>query len=78
MEPLEKRIARKSAQIYLPIALGAALVFFLLASAVGEYTATARIGGAVWIAVLSLIIAMPLVTSRVKKLARQRASISDE
>lgn len=78
MEPLEKRVARKSAQIYLPIALGAALVFFLLASAVGEYSTTARVGGAVWIAILGLIVAMPLVTSRVKKLERQRASITDE
>jgi hypothetical protein len=78
MEPLEKRIARKSAQIYLPISLGAALVFLLLASAVGEYSATARIGGAVWIAILGLIVSMPLITSRVKNLERRRVSLSEE
>jgi hypothetical protein len=77
-EPLEKQIARRNAQIYVLLPLGAALVFSLLATALGDYTPTARVGGAVWIAVLSLIIAMPLVTSRVKKLARQRAIISDE
>ncbi len=66
-EQVEKEVARKSALIYLPIAIGAALLFFLAASLVGDYPPVAKIGGAVWVGLLSLIVSMPLVTSRVKK-----------
>ncbi len=55
-----------SALIYLPISLAAAGLFFV-AAVVGGYPWVARIGGAVWIFVLALIITMPLVTSTVKK-----------
>ena len=68
-EQVEKAIARKSALIYLPISIGAALLFVLAASA-GGYPAVARIGGAVWVGLLSLIVLMPIVISRVKKQAR--------
>jgi cation transport ATPase len=67
MEQMEKSVARKSAQIYLPISLGAASLFFLIASLVGGYPSIARLGGMVWVALLTLIISMPVVTSRVKK-----------
>lgn len=66
-EQVGKEVARKSAMIYLPIAIGAALLFFLAASLVGDYPPVAKIGGAVWVGLLSLIVSMPLVTSRVKK-----------
>ncbi len=66
-EQVEKQVARKSALIYLPSALGAALIFFLFASLMGGYPLVARIGGTVWVGVLSLIVAMPVVTSRVKR-----------
>ena len=65
-EPVEKSIARKSALIYLPISIGAAVLFLVAASA-GGYPTVARIGGMVWVGLLSLIVSMPLVISRVKK-----------
>ena len=68
-EQVDKAIARKSALIYLPISIGAALLFFVAAS-VGDYPAVARIGGMVWVGLLSLIVSMPIVISRVKKQMR--------
>jgi hypothetical protein len=66
-EQVEKDIARKSALIYLPISIGAALLFLFAASVFGSYPTVARIGGMVWVGLLSLIVSMPIVTSRVKK-----------
>ena len=66
-EQIEKEIAHKSAGIYLPISFGTALLFFIVASLVGGYPPVARFGGMVWVGLLSLIVSMPLVTSRVKK-----------
>jgi hypothetical protein len=63
---IEKEVARRSALIYLPISLGAAALFFLAASLVGGYPTVAKIGGVVWVGLLSLIVSMPIVTSRVK------------
>ena len=73
-EQFEKAVARRSALIYLPISLGAAVLFLLAASVLGEYPTVARIGGTVWIAILSLIVSMPLVTARVKKHLRAKTS----
>lgn len=66
-EQIEKEVARRSALIYLPIAVGVALLFLAAASLVGNYPPVARVGGAVWVGLLSLIVSMPLVTARVKK-----------
>jgi hypothetical protein len=55
-----------SALIYLPVALAAAALFFA-AAVTGGYSWVARIGGAVWVLVLALIITMPMVTAAVKK-----------
>ncbi len=66
-EQVENQVARKSALIYLPIAIGAALLFFLAASLAGSYLTVARIGGAVWVGLLSLIVCMPIVTANVKR-----------
>ena len=66
-EQVEKEVARRSALIYLPMAVGAALLFLLAASLGGNYPLVAKIGGAVWGGLLSLIVAMPVVTARVKK-----------
>ena len=66
-EQVEKEVARKSALIYLPISIGAALLFLLTTTLTGNYPLVARIGGAVWVGVLSLIVSMPVVISRVKK-----------
>lgn len=67
-EHTEKEVARRSAMIYLPLSLGTGTLFFLAASLAGGYPPVARIGGAVWVGLLSLIVSMPVVTSRVKKL----------
>ena len=74
MQPkyIEREAARRSAWIYLPISLVAAILFFLAASMSGEYPLVARIGGTVWVLLLSLIVSMPLVTARVKKSSRQQ------
>jgi len=70
-EQIEKEVARKSALIYLPISIGVALLF-LAAAGAGDYTTVARIGGTVWVGLLSLIISMPIVTSRVKQQWRDK------
>jgi hypothetical protein len=67
----EQAIARKSALIYLPISIGVALLFLLATNLTGEYPLVAKIGGAIWVGLLSLIVAMPIVTARVKKQGRQ-------
>jgi len=66
-DDMERDIARRSALIYLPIATGAGLLFLLAASVFGNYPLVAKIGGTVWVGLLSLIVSMPLVTARVKK-----------
>ena len=66
-EQMEKEVARRSMLVYLPISVGAALVFLLAASLLGGYPPVARIGGAVWVGLLSLIVSMPVVTARIKK-----------
>lgn len=68
-EQVEQEVARKSALLYLPISIGTALLFLFAASA-GGYPTVARIGGTVWVGLLSLIVSMPIVISRVKKQAR--------
>ncbi|MBI3740062.1 MAG: hypothetical protein HY258_13525, partial [Chloroflexi bacterium] len=50
-----------------PISIGAALLFLLATTLTGNYPLVARIGGAVWVGLLSLIVSMPIVISRVKK-----------
>jgi hypothetical protein len=66
-DQLEVKIAKRSVLIYLPISLGIALLFLATASFYGNYSPVAKIGGSVWVGLLSLIVSMPLVTSRVKR-----------
>ncbi len=66
-EQIEKEVAQASARIYLPISIGAALLFLLAASLTGNYPLVARVGGTVWVGLLSLIVSMPLVISNVKR-----------
>ena len=56
-----------SAAIYTTVSLAAALVFFLITLLTGDYTWVARIGGAAWIFLLSMIILMPTVTPWLRK-----------
>lgn len=66
-EQVEKQVAQKSALIYVPISLGSALLFLLISTLAGNYPLVARIGGMVWVALLTLIVSMPIVISRVKQ-----------
>jgi len=69
-EEVEKEVARKSALIYLPISLGVALLFLLVATVFGNYPLVAKIGGTIWVGLLSLIVSMPVITARVKRQAQ--------
>lgn len=66
-EQVEEEVAQRSVLIYLPISIGSALLFLLAATLSGNYPLVARIGGTVWVGLLSLIVSMPIVISRVKK-----------
>lgn len=66
-EQVEKEVAQKSALVYLPISIGSALIFLLGATFTGDYPLVARIGGTIWVGLLSLIVSMPIVISRIKK-----------
>lgn len=66
-EQVEKIVARASAAIYIPISISMALAFLLLSTFTGSYPLVARLGGTVWVGLLSLIVSMPLVISAVKK-----------
>ena len=69
-EQVEKQVAQKSALIYIPVSLGSALLFLLVSTFTGDYPLVARVGGTVWLALLSLIVSMPIVISKVKKDSR--------
>lgn len=71
-EQVEKQVVQKSALIYIPISLGSALLFLLLSTVIGDYPLVARIGGTVWVALLSLIVSMPIVISNIKKRSQNR------
>lgn len=57
---------RVSALVYTTISLVLTLTFLITATAL-QYPMTARIGGAVWVFLLSMIVTMPLVTSCFKR-----------
>ncbi len=66
-DQMDTQVSRRSAMIYLPVAMGVALAFLLAANLVGNYPLVAKIGGTVWVGLLSLIVSMPIVTSYVKR-----------
>jgi hypothetical protein len=70
-ERIDRDIALRSARLYIPLSLGAGVLFYLAATLTGDHTLVARMGGAVWVALLSLIVSMPIVTSRVKRTLRR-------
>jgi len=57
---------RLSALIYTAISLLASGLFIAVTLA-GEYTWVARLGGAGWVFLLSMIVLMPIVTPMMKK-----------
>jgi len=56
-----------SAVLYTSISLLAAGIFLALTIGTGDYTWVARLGGAAWVFLLSMIILMPTVTPWVRK-----------
>ena len=66
---VDGQIARRSAMIYLPLSIGAALLFWLAATLIGGYPLVARLGGTVWVLLLTCIVSMPVITGWVKKRA---------
>lgn len=68
MNDLEAKAAGKARVIYTAISLGVTL-FFLFATYVDgrSYSLVARIGGMVWVFILSMIVSMPIVIPAVKK-----------
>ncbi len=64
---IDRKIARTSVAVYSAISVTASILFFIAATLAGKYTDIARIGGAIWVLLLTFIVTMPLVTSQVKK-----------
>ncbi len=62
----EKKQAKISAVWYLGISLGLSLTFLAIATA-WHYPAVARYGGAIWVFLLTVVIAMPLVIPRIDR-----------
>ncbi len=58
---------RLSAVIYTAVSALVAGVFFAVTVLTGDYSWVARVGGSVWLFLLSMIIMMPTVTPWVRK-----------
>ena len=68
---MKSSVGLVSALIYTGISLIASALF-LSVTMLGDYTWVARIGGAAWVFLLSMIILMPIVTPLVKRRLQQR------
>jgi len=69
---------RISALIYTAIALTVAGLFLAATTFRGDYTWVARLGGAGWVFLLSMIVLMPTVTPWIKtRLMRARPDVQD-
>ena len=66
METTQRNVGRVSTLTCMAISGALALSFFALASLLG-YPVVARLGGAVWVFLLSMIVSLPLVTSFFKR-----------
>jgi hypothetical protein len=58
---------RLSAAIYVTVSALAAGAFFAVTVLTGDYSWVARLGGSVWVLLLSMIILMPTVTPWVRR-----------
>jgi len=68
MNELEVKAARQASVIYTAVSLAIALLFLIITMVDGNtYTAVARIGGFIWVFILTMIVAMPIVIPTVKK-----------
>ena len=63
---------RVSAVLYTGLSLLAAGVFFAITVGTGDYSWVARIGGAIWVFGLSMIITMPTVTPWLRSRAAEK------
>ena len=70
-DSVTRQLARRSALTYSTFSIAVALAFLLLATVAGDYTSVARLGGALWVFILSLIVTMPLVTARYQQHSNQ-------
>ena len=66
-----KRALRMSYLISLGLALTLSVGFYLVTSLTGQYSILARYGGAVWVLLLTLIIALPTLTPLMKRRYRK-------
>ena len=62
-----------AAVVYTGLSLAAGLVFLAITTAFGDYNWVARIGGAVWVFALCMIILMPTVIPLVRERMGDRA-----
>ncbi|MCO5385424.1 MAG: hypothetical protein NHB14_06150 [Desulfosporosinus sp.] len=68
MNDLEAKAARQASVVYTVLSLAITLIFLVITWVDGNtYTAVARIGGMVWVFILSMIVFMPIVIPVVKK-----------
>ncbi|MDA8221766.1 hypothetical protein [Desulfosporosinus sp.] len=68
MNELEAKAARQASVVYTVFSLAITLIFLVITWVNGNtYTAVARIGGMVWVFILSMIVFMPIVIPIVKK-----------
>ncbi|MBC2722941.1 hypothetical protein [Desulfosporosinus sp.] len=68
MNDLEAKAARQASVVYTVLSLAITLIFLGITWVDGNtYTAVARIGGMVWVFILSMIVFMPIVIPIVKK-----------
>lgn len=67
MNELEVKAARQASAVYTTVSLVITLLFLGITLVDGKtYTAVARIGGMIWVFVLSMIVTMPIVIPAVK------------
>lgn len=68
MNELEAKAARQASIIYTAISLAITALFLVITLVNGvTYTAVARIGGMIWVFILSMIVFMPIIIPMVKK-----------
>lgn len=67
MRSTELDAGRVSAAIYTSVSTLAAGIFFAVTVLTGDYSWVARVGGSVWVFLLSMIILMPTVTPWVRR-----------
>ena len=66
----EQDVGRVSVAIYSGLAALGAGAFLLVTVLTGDYSWVSRIGGAIWIFLLSMIILMPTITPMVRSRVR--------